>query len=189
MTDRSDSSGQKKPPKSLRKPQTGRRRSETGERLTPQLPQRSNTDAQHGQHQTDSDYLQAVIASLTSDADDPQTVGRDSSTSPTRREPTLPKRPVLSNTKTPRPSKRPSTSNRGEDKPHGASRRLSSTDQKYESSTRSHLTGERRLEQLSKLMREFYENGGELAATAANLNASDAFVNAEKRKQYSTNLW
>ncbi|UJR25456.1 hypothetical protein I4U23_006803 [Adineta vaga] len=162
MTDRSQRLGSYKLPKSLKKSQTNRHRTNPSEKLTSQLPHISDTYSEQSSTNTDHDFLKVFITNLTSDVD-------DSESSSSIRNQTI-----------------ADVSNRNEE---NISNHSNTFNEKYESTLRKKSTGEQRRDQLTKLMQDFSQDCFEFDPNSNVNYIPDNFINSDKRKQYSTALW
>ncbi|CAF0765520.1 unnamed protein product [Adineta ricciae] len=163
MTDRAQRASLIKYSKSGRKAQTDRRRANPSTRVNEQLPHGTDTLVEHSSTNVDNDFIKVFIANLTSDGDDPpiSPVNETSSMIET----------LLSS----QPGGKSSTSNRFDSKGNSNRRGLS--------------TGDERRDELTKLMKNLYKNCFEFDSKSNVNSIADNFINSDKRKQYSTNLW
>ena len=163
MTDRAQRASLIKHSKSRRRAQTDRRRANPLTRVNEQLPHGTDISLEHSSTNVDNDFIKAFIANLTSDGDDPPM-------SPVNETSTVIKTLVSS-----QPGDESSTFNRFGDKGNSNRRGLS--------------TGEERRDKLTKLMKNLYKNCFEFDSKSNANSIADNFINPDKRKQYSTNLW
>ncbi|CAF0964579.1 unnamed protein product [Rotaria sordida] len=198
---------QNKHSKSSRKSHTNiRRTNKTGE-ISFQISQRSDIHSEQISNNFDHDLLNEIIEDLTSDIDDtraPSTSSILSTESKTKTNETnssstynrflsvinpLRNPRCLIEKKPSRSSKKGGKSDQYENETFHSLNRLNSFDEKYDKINSKKPIGEQRRDQLTKHMKEFYQDCFKFDQNSNVNYIHDNLTNNDKRKQYSTALW
>ena len=164
MSDDSGRIRQKKYPESLRKSRINPRRT-----ITSQLPYQTQTNSEQSTNSIDQDLLNVIIGKLTSD-------NNDTRVSPTSNEiPLIPTESLQSTKKGVKSKEKRNHSN--------------NFDVKYDSTVRRKSIGDQRREQLTRHMKDLYQDYFQFDQNSIINYNHDNLTNTDKRKQYSTKLW